>query len=168
MTARSFQKASAPRPAKGPTTTGSSAGSGAFLVRPRNRPAHSASAPAARGGTQNGAVSTATGPVKRGMTPIPTRTAITVTHSARIHLATGGSAGTIRGFGALLRFRTHVCSLSGSTRLILGGNNRHRANAVCKISARALKDLFNATIRALAAFGVFMAEVMVAVDGTAW
>ena len=30
---------------------------------------------------------------------------------------------------------------------------------------RALKDLFNATIRALAAFGVFMAEVMVAVDG---
>ena len=40
------------------------------------------------------------------------------------------------------------------------------ANAVCKISTAALQDLFNGTIRALAAFGVFMAEVMVAVDGT--
>lgn len=40
------------------------------------------------------------------------------------------------------------------------------ANAICKISASALQDLFNGTIRALAAFGVFMAEVMVAVDGT--
>jgi hypothetical protein len=40
------------------------------------------------------------------------------------------------------------------------------AHAICKISASALQDLFNGTIRALAAFGVFMAEVMVAVDGT--
>ena len=40
------------------------------------------------------------------------------------------------------------------------------AQAICKISARALQDLFNGTIQALAAFGVFMAEVMVAVDGT--
>jgi hypothetical protein len=40
------------------------------------------------------------------------------------------------------------------------------SNAICKISATALEDLFNGTIRALAAFGVFMAEVMVAVDGT--
>jgi len=40
------------------------------------------------------------------------------------------------------------------------------AHAVCKISVDALQDLFNGTIRALAAFGVFMAEVMVAVDGT--
>ena len=40
------------------------------------------------------------------------------------------------------------------------------ANAICKISAPALAELFNGTIRALAAFGVFMAEVMVAVDGT--
>ena len=40
------------------------------------------------------------------------------------------------------------------------------ANAICKISASALQDLFNGTIQALAAFGVFMAEVMVAVDGT--
>jgi hypothetical protein len=39
-------------------------------------------------------------------------------------------------------------------------------NAICKISATALEDLFNGTIRALAAFGVFMAEVMVAVDDT--
>ena len=39
-------------------------------------------------------------------------------------------------------------------------------NAICKISATALADLFNGTIRALAAFGVFMAEVMAAVDGT--
>ena len=40
------------------------------------------------------------------------------------------------------------------------------ANAICKISVRALEELFNGTIGALAAFGVFMAEVMVAVDGT--
>ena len=40
------------------------------------------------------------------------------------------------------------------------------ANAICKISTDALQELFNGTIRALAAFGVFMAEVMVAVDGT--
>ena len=40
------------------------------------------------------------------------------------------------------------------------------SNAICKISATALEDLFNGTIRALAVFGVFMAEVMVAVDGT--
>ena len=40
------------------------------------------------------------------------------------------------------------------------------ANAVCKISTAALQDLFNGTIRALAAFGGFMAEVMVAGDGT--
>jgi hypothetical protein len=40
------------------------------------------------------------------------------------------------------------------------------AQAICKMSASALQDLFNGTIRALAAFGVFMAEVMVAVDGT--
>ena len=40
------------------------------------------------------------------------------------------------------------------------------AHAICKISADALQDLFNGTIQALAAFGVFMAEVMVAVDGT--
>ena len=40
------------------------------------------------------------------------------------------------------------------------------AQAICKISAAALQDLFNGTIHALAAFGVFMAEVMVAVDGT--
>jgi hypothetical protein len=40
------------------------------------------------------------------------------------------------------------------------------AGAICKISAGALEELFNGTIRALAAFGVFMAEVMVAVDGT--
>jgi len=39
-------------------------------------------------------------------------------------------------------------------------------NAICKISASALQDLFNGTIRALAACGVFMAEAMVAVDGT--
>ena len=41
------------------------------------------------------------------------------------------------------------------------------AQAICKISAAALQDLFNGTIHTLAAFGVFMAEVMVAVDGTA-
>ena len=40
------------------------------------------------------------------------------------------------------------------------------ANAICKISTSALQDLFNGTIRALATFGVFMGEVMVAVDGT--
>jgi hypothetical protein len=40
------------------------------------------------------------------------------------------------------------------------------AQAICKLSASALQDLFNGTIQALAAFGVFMAEVMVAVDGT--
>jgi Transposase DDE domain len=40
------------------------------------------------------------------------------------------------------------------------------ANAICKISAEALAELFNGTIRSLVAFGVFMAEVMVAVDGT--
>jgi hypothetical protein len=40
------------------------------------------------------------------------------------------------------------------------------SNAICKISATALADLFNGTIRALAAFGVFMAEAMVVVDGT--
>jgi len=39
-------------------------------------------------------------------------------------------------------------------------------NAICKISAAALQDLFNGTIQALAAFGVFMAEAMVVVDGT--
>jgi hypothetical protein len=36
------------------------------------------------------------------------------------------------------------------------------ATAICKISAPALQDLFNDTIRALAAFGVFMAEVTLA------
>jgi hypothetical protein len=40
------------------------------------------------------------------------------------------------------------------------------AHAICRISAAALQELFNGTIQALAAFGVFMAEVMVAVDGT--
>jgi hypothetical protein len=40
------------------------------------------------------------------------------------------------------------------------------SNAICKISATALADLFNGTIRALAAFGVFMAEVLAVVDGT--
>ena len=40
------------------------------------------------------------------------------------------------------------------------------AGTICKISADALAELFNGTIGALAAFGVFMAEVMVAVDGT--
>jgi hypothetical protein len=40
------------------------------------------------------------------------------------------------------------------------------SNAICKISAPALADLFNGTLRALASFGVFMAEAMVAVDGT--
>jgi hypothetical protein len=36
------------------------------------------------------------------------------------------------------------------------------AHAICKISAPALQDLFNGTIQALAAFGVFMAEVTLA------
>jgi len=40
------------------------------------------------------------------------------------------------------------------------------SNAVCKISAPALADLFHGTLWALAAFGVFLAEVMGAVDGT--
>jgi hypothetical protein len=40
------------------------------------------------------------------------------------------------------------------------------SNAICKISATALEDLFNGTIRALVAFGVFMAEVLAVVDGT--
>jgi len=40
------------------------------------------------------------------------------------------------------------------------------SSAICKISATALEDLFNGTIRALAAFGVFMAEVLAVVDGT--
>jgi len=40
------------------------------------------------------------------------------------------------------------------------------ANTLCKASAEALMTLFNGTIHCLAAFGVFMAEAMVAVDGT--
>ena len=40
------------------------------------------------------------------------------------------------------------------------------AGAICKISAPALERLFNGTIQALAACGIFMAEVMVAVDGS--
>jgi hypothetical protein len=40
------------------------------------------------------------------------------------------------------------------------------ANTICKASAPALMTLFNGTIHCLAAFGVFMAEAMVAVDGT--
>ncbi len=40
------------------------------------------------------------------------------------------------------------------------------ARTICKASARELEHLFNGTIRCLAAFGVFMAEVMIAVDGT--
>jgi len=40
------------------------------------------------------------------------------------------------------------------------------ANTLSKASATALMTLFNGTIHCLAAFGVFMAEVMVAVDGT--
>ncbi len=40
------------------------------------------------------------------------------------------------------------------------------ANTLCKASAAALMTLFNGSIHCLAAFGVFMAEVMVAVDGT--
>ena len=40
------------------------------------------------------------------------------------------------------------------------------AHTICKASARELEYLFNGTIRCLAAFGVFMAEGMIAVDGT--
>lgn len=40
------------------------------------------------------------------------------------------------------------------------------ADTICKASAQELEHLFNGTIRCLAAFGVFMAEVMIAVDGT--
>ena len=40
------------------------------------------------------------------------------------------------------------------------------ANAICKISATALEDLCNGTLRALAACGVFMTAVLVAVDGS--
>jgi hypothetical protein len=40
------------------------------------------------------------------------------------------------------------------------------AHTICKASAQELEQLFNGTIRCLATFGVFMAEVMVAVDGT--
>ena len=39
-------------------------------------------------------------------------------------------------------------------------------NTLCKASLTALERLFNATIHRLAAFGVFMGEVMVAVDGS--
>lgn len=40
------------------------------------------------------------------------------------------------------------------------------AEAICKTAPQELERLFNGTIHCLAAFGVFMAEVMVAVDGT--
>jgi len=40
------------------------------------------------------------------------------------------------------------------------------AHTICKASAGELEQLFNGTIHCLAAFGVFMAEVMIAVDGT--
>jgi len=40
------------------------------------------------------------------------------------------------------------------------------AQTICKASAQELEHLFNGTIRCLAAFGVFLAELMVAVDGT--
>lgn len=40
------------------------------------------------------------------------------------------------------------------------------AETICKSSVQALEQLFNGTIAQLAAFGLFMAEVMVAVDGT--
>lgn len=40
------------------------------------------------------------------------------------------------------------------------------AETICKTSARELEHLFNGTIHCLAAFGVFMAEAMIAVDGT--
>lgn len=41
------------------------------------------------------------------------------------------------------------------------------AETICKSSAKELEGLFNGTIHCLAAFGVFMVEAMVAVDGTA-
>jgi hypothetical protein len=40
------------------------------------------------------------------------------------------------------------------------------ASTICKASAHELEHLFNGTIHCLAAFGVLMAEAMVAVDGT--
>ena len=40
------------------------------------------------------------------------------------------------------------------------------AETICKSTAQELEQLFNGTIARLAAFGLFMAEVMVAVDGT--
>ena len=40
------------------------------------------------------------------------------------------------------------------------------AHTICKANARELEHLFNGTIHCLAAFGVFMAEAMAAVDGT--
>jgi len=40
------------------------------------------------------------------------------------------------------------------------------ADTICKTTPQELERLFNGTIHCLAAFGVFMAEVMVAVDGT--
>jgi hypothetical protein len=40
------------------------------------------------------------------------------------------------------------------------------AHTICKASATALMTLFNGSIHCLAAFGVFMAEAMVTVDGT--
>jgi hypothetical protein len=76
---------------------------------------------------------------------------------------------------ALIGFNAHQVADGMSTR---GAKQRTAAseytlmdpqtltNAICKISAAALQDLFNGTIHALAAFGVFMAEAMVAVDGT--
>ncbi len=40
------------------------------------------------------------------------------------------------------------------------------ATTICKASAKALENLFNGSIRCLAAFGIFRSELMVAVDGT--
>jgi hypothetical protein len=40
------------------------------------------------------------------------------------------------------------------------------AHTICKASARELEHLFNGTIHCLAALGVFMAEAMIAADGT--
>lgn len=40
------------------------------------------------------------------------------------------------------------------------------ATTLCKASLTALERLFNGAIHRLAAFGIFMGEVMVAVDGT--
>jgi len=40
------------------------------------------------------------------------------------------------------------------------------ASTICKASAQELERLFNGSIRCLAAFGVFLAEMMVIVDGT--